>query len=265
MSVGEKIVKTGMTIGIGVVIGIFFLLFVRLRRFYRLRKVDDLTGYSEEFRKKYYLYKEKETQRTTLTFMIISVLLSSLLLGVLFLMFQLTQQVQAIDRKDQVSHEVVQTLFKRVESIPVVKEDKTNQVLQDYSKTGKTFENEQLSEQNGRLAEKQTRLLEQQLSKELIPFIGKGTVAITQDGKNGKISLVISGSIEPTPENISRLSENITAMILQAETGSKVEDIHFLIKSLGNKKQTIIFEETFVRSSNGQILEHQKNVRKGKG
>lgn len=254
-----------MMIGIGVVIGIFFLLFVRLRRFYRLRRVNDLARYSEEFRKKYYLFKEKETQRTTLTFMVISVLLSSLLLGMIGLMFQLTQQVQAIDRKDQVSREVVQTLFERVEAIPIAKASKKNQVLQEYSKTGKIFESKQLKEQKERLTEKERSTLEQQLSKELDPFIGKGTVAITQDDQTNKISLVVSGSIEPTAENISKLSENITAMILQTEKASAVEDIHFQVKSLGNKDQKVIYEETFVRTSNGQTLELQKNVRKGKG
>lgn len=262
---GEKIVETIMIIGIGVVIGIFFLLFVRLRRFYRLRRVNDLARYSEEFRKKYYLFKEKETQRTTLTFMVISVLLSSLLLGMFGLMFQLTQQVQAIDRKDQISREVVRTLFERVEEVPIVKGSKENQVLEGYSNTGKIFENKQLQEQKERLTEKERITLEQQLSKELVPYIGKGTVAIVQEEQTNKMSLVVSGSIEPTAENISTLSENITAMILQTEKASAVEEIHFQVKSLKSKEQKVIYEETFVRTSNGQTLELQKNVRKGKG
>ncbi|MFR3686519.1 MAG: hypothetical protein ACLTXM_15965 [Enterococcus sp.] len=65
-----------MIVGIGLVVGILLLLFVRLRKFFRLRKVTDLSRYSEDFRNKYFHFKEKETQKATLSFMIISVLLS---------------------------------------------------------------------------------------------------------------------------------------------------------------------------------------------
>lgn len=250
-----------VVVGIGIVAGILFLLLLRLRMTLRLGKIKDLTQYPEVFQEKFFYFKEREEQKSLISFMVIILLLCGLILGAFLSTFRLANQVEAIERKDLLSQEVVRGLFKQVETVA----DSEKGGLTEYSKKEEVVRNSKLSEASGILTEEERKKAEQELTKKLAPYVGQGSVHIHQEEKSGKLTLTVTGTTSMTATNVAQLSENIPALVVELESLSMVEEIHFNIKNEENPKGPSIYEETFVRSQEESRLELQKNVRKGKG
>lgn len=248
-------------VGIGIVAGILFLLLLRLRMALRLGKIKDLTQYPEVFQEKYFYFKEREEQKSMFSFMAILLLLCGLILGAFFSTFRLANQVEAIERKEHLSREVVQGLFKQVENVTASEKNG----LINYSKKEDVARDSKLNEISGLLTEEERKKAEQELTKKLAPYVGQGSVHIHQEKESGKLTLTVTGTTSMSATNIAQISENIPALVVDLETLSMIEEVHFNIKNEENPKGPSIYEETFVRSQKESRLELQKNVRKGKG
>lgn len=216
---------------------------------YRLHQIST-NQTSRLFRTKLTQFKQKELQKSMVTF---GVALLSVVILLMIAMIQLTQleiRVQGVTTHTKELRGNILKL-KRKSSSSVSQ-------LKDYPSKGLALES-RLKYTEQTLAEKEAT--ERKLATYLCPYISEAQWVLSSGSDADSLTATIMGRVEATGSDLVILGKNLTALMREIEGIPSIIEVHI---SIVDNEERSIYKGTYLRNDTGYFT-FRSELRKGNG